>query len=65
MKKTITITDDMYTPLILSLLARKELTEKFREFAADHGKKDMAQMYKKEIRTIDQMVEVIRWTEWR
>ena len=64
MKKTITITEGMQTPLILALNAQKEHFEELREFAADIEDKGWVQRYENEIQTIDQLLEKIRKAKW-
>ena len=64
-KKTITITDDMETPLILALKKQKMSSEELRGFAADRGAKNIVQMYENEIQAIDQLLEKIRKAKWR
>ena len=64
MKKTITITEGMQTPLILALNAQKKRFEELREFAADIEDKDWVQRYENEIQTIDQLLEKIRKAKW-
>lgn len=64
-KKTITITYDMETPLILALKTQKMSIEELRGFAADRGSTDIVRMYENEIQAIDQLLEKIRKAKWR
>ena len=65
MEKTITITDDMETPLVVALRMGKNATEELRKFATDRGEEDEALRYKKDIQAIDQILELIRRAKWK